>query len=81
MSVDASTAAGGIAGMSGRQLTALAAPLLIVMILAMMVLPLPAILLDLLFTFNIALSMHGAAGGHEHLAAAGVLGRSRPCSC
>ncbi len=27
------------------------------MILAMMVLPLPAILLDLLFTFNIALSM------------------------
>jgi len=57
MSVDASTAAGGIAGMSGRQLTALAAPLLIVMILAMMVLPLPAILLDLLFTFNIALSM------------------------
>jgi flagellar biosynthesis protein FlhA len=38
-------------------LRALAAPLLIIMILAMMVLPLPTFLLDLLFTFNIALSM------------------------
>jgi flagellar biosynthesis protein FlhA len=36
---------------------ALAAPLLIVMILAMMVLPLPPFVLDLLFTFNIALSV------------------------
>jgi flagellar biosynthesis protein FlhA len=35
----------------------MAAPLLIIMILAMMVLPLPPIALDLLFTFNIALSM------------------------
>jgi flagellar biosynthesis protein FlhA len=35
----------------------MAAPLLIIMILAMMVLPLPPFLLDLLFTFNIALSM------------------------
>ncbi len=35
----------------------LAAPLLIIMILAMMVLPIPPFLLDLLFTFNIALSM------------------------
>ena len=35
----------------------MAAPLLIVMILAMMVLPLPPIALDLLFTFNIAMSM------------------------
>jgi flagellar biosynthesis protein FlhA len=35
----------------------MAAPLLIVMILAMMVLPLPPIALDLLFTFNIAASM------------------------
>ena len=35
----------------------LAAPVLIIMILAMMVLPLPTILLDLLFTFNIALSL------------------------
>ncbi len=32
-------------------------PILIIMILAMMVLPLPAFLLDLLFTFNIALSV------------------------
>ncbi|HEX4844328.1 MAG TPA: flagellar biosynthesis protein FlhA [Limnobacter sp.] len=36
---------------------ALAAPLFILMILAMMVLPLPAAALDVLFTFNIALSM------------------------
>jgi len=35
----------------------MAGPLLIVMILAMMVLPLPPIALDLLFTFNIAMSM------------------------
>ena len=35
----------------------LAAPLLIIMILAMMILPIPPFLLDLLFTFNIALSM------------------------
>jgi len=35
----------------------MAAPILIVMILAMMVLPLPTIALDLLFTFNIAMSM------------------------
>jgi flagellar biosynthesis protein FlhA len=36
---------------------AIAAPLLIVAILAMMILPLPPFLLDLLFTFNIALSL------------------------
>ncbi len=36
---------------------ALAAPLLIVMILAMMLVPLPAIVLDLLFTLNIAVSL------------------------
>lgn len=35
----------------------MAAPLLIVMILAMMLLPLPTMALDLLFTFNIALSL------------------------
>lgn len=35
----------------------LAGPMLIVMILAMMVLPLPAFILDLLFTFNIAMSV------------------------
>lgn len=38
-------------------LTQLAAPILILMILAMMVLPLPAFVLDVLFTFNIALSV------------------------
>lgn len=37
--------------------TQLAAPILILMILAMMVLPLPAFALDILFTFNIALSV------------------------
>lgn len=42
---------------SGAQLKALAGPLLIVMILGMMILPLPAFVLDLLFTFNIALSI------------------------
>ena len=36
---------------------AMAGPLLIVMILAMMILPLPPFLLDILFTFNIALAI------------------------
>ncbi|GAB1233188.1 flagellar biosynthesis protein FlhA [Ferrigenium sp. UT4] len=40
---------GGVRGLAG--------PLLIVMILSMMVLPLPPILLDILFTFNIALAI------------------------
>ena len=35
----------------------MAAPILVVMILAMMILPLPPFLLDLLFTFNIAVAM------------------------
>ncbi len=38
-------------------LRTLAGPVLIVMILAMMVLPLPPMLLDILFTFNIALAV------------------------
>ncbi|MDR2690557.1 MAG: flagellar biosynthesis protein FlhA [Azoarcus sp.] len=38
-------------------LRALAAPLLIIMILSMMVLPLPVFLLDVFFTFNIAVSV------------------------
>jgi len=42
---------------SGAQMKALAGPLLIIMILGMMILPLPAFVLDLLFTFNIALSI------------------------
>ena len=47
----------------------LAAPILIIMILSMMVLPLPVFLLDVFFTFNIAISVmvmlglpDGAAG-------------------
>ena len=42
---------------SGSQMQKLAAPVLVIMVLAMMVLPLPPFLLDLLFTFNIALAM------------------------
>ncbi len=40
-----------------RNLVSLGGPLLIVMVLAMMVLPLPPFLLDVLFTFNIAVSI------------------------
>lgn len=42
---------------SGSQFAGLAGPILIIMILSMMVLPLPPFLLDLLFTFNIAMSV------------------------
>ncbi len=38
-------------------LNALAGPILILLVLGMMMLPLPTLLLDLLFTFNIAMSM------------------------
>ena len=41
----------------GRALRAAAVPMLIVMILTMMILPLPPFVLDLLFTFNIALAI------------------------
>ncbi len=44
-------------GPNVKAIRALAAPLVIVMILAMMVLPLPAFALDLLFTFNIAMAL------------------------
>ncbi|AJQ99697.1 flagellar biosynthesis protein FlhA [Hafnia paralvei] len=44
-------------GMNGAQWKILAGPILILMILSMMVLPLPPFILDLLFTFNIALSI------------------------
>jgi len=44
-------------GPNAKAIRALAAPLVIVMILAMMVLPLPAFALDLLFTFNIAMAL------------------------
>ena len=43
--------------LTGRLATDLAGPLLVVLILAMLVLPLPPLLLDLFFTFNIALAM------------------------
>jgi flagellar biosynthesis protein FlhA len=42
---------------SARGTKAAAAPLVIIMILSMMVFPLPALLLDLLFSFNIALAI------------------------
>lgn len=47
----------GLLGPDAGVLKALTAPIFIVMILAMMVLPLPPLALDLLFTFNIALSL------------------------
>lgn len=48
----------GMQNFLGRlNVTQLAAPMLIMMILAMMVLPLPAFVLDLFFTFNIAISV------------------------
>jgi flagellar biosynthesis protein FlhA len=45
------------AWMSGTNSKAFAAPILIIMMLSMMVLPLPAIVLDMFFSFNIALSI------------------------
>ncbi len=47
----------GLLGSDAGVLKALTAPFFIVLILAMMVLPLPPFALDLLFTFNIALSL------------------------
>jgi len=44
-------------GLRGWQRLSIGAPLLLVLILAMMVLPLPPMLLDMLFTFNIALAL------------------------
>jgi flagellar biosynthesis protein FlhA len=44
-------------GLRGLNSKAVAGPVFIIMMLGMMVLPLPAIALDLLFTFNIALSI------------------------
>ncbi|TCJ16591.1 flagellar biosynthesis protein FlhA, partial [Parasulfuritortus cantonensis] len=45
------------AALPGMQWQKLAAPILVIAILAMMILPLPPFALDMLFTFNIALSM------------------------
>jgi len=44
-------------GPHARTIRSLAVPVLVLMVLAMMVLPLPPLLLDLLFTFNIALAL------------------------
>jgi flagellar biosynthesis protein FlhA len=46
-----------LAGLTSRGANALAAPILIILLLAMMILPLPAFALDLFFSFNIALSV------------------------
>ncbi|MDO8304658.1 FHIPEP family type III secretion protein, partial [Herminiimonas sp.] len=45
------------AWMTGPGSKAIAAPLIIIMMLSMMILPLPAIVLDIFFSFNIALSI------------------------
>src|SRR5579862_8967803 len=44
-------------GVDRETMVGLSGPLLVVLILGMMILPLPPFLLDLLFTFNIALAM------------------------
>ena len=44
-------------GLASKGASALAAPLFIVILLAMMILPLPAFVLDVFFSFNIALSV------------------------
>jgi flagellar biosynthesis protein FlhA len=46
-----------LTGLVSRSGTAMAAPILIILLLAMMILPLPAFLLDVFFSFNIALSV------------------------
>ena len=46
-----------LSGMGGKASNGLAAPIIIIMLLAMMVLPLPAFVLDIFFSFNIALSI------------------------
>src|SRR6185437_6630411 len=45
------------AWMSGAGSRAVAAPIIIVMMLSMMIMPLPAFALDIFFSFNIALSV------------------------
>ncbi len=48
---------GDLFGVGGNGAAILTAPVFVVMMLAMMVLPLPPFMLDLLFTFNIALAL------------------------
>ncbi len=50
----------------GELARGLGGPLLIVMILAMMILPLPPFVLDLLFTFNIAFAVMVLLTAHVH---------------
>jgi flagellar biosynthesis protein FlhA len=45
------------AGFSGNKVKSMGAPIFIIVVLAMMILPLPAVALDLLFSFNIAMSL------------------------
>ncbi|HET9642688.1 MAG TPA: flagellar biosynthesis protein FlhA, partial [Burkholderiaceae bacterium] len=47
----------GLFGRNGETIKTLMAPIFIVMVLAMMVLPLPAFALDVFFTFNIAMAL------------------------
>src|SRR5438067_8902518 len=44
-----------LTGLAGRGSNAMAAPILIILLLSMMILPLPAFMLDVFFSFNIAL--------------------------
>jgi flagellar biosynthesis protein FlhA len=46
-----------LSGLGGKGGNALAAPVIIILLLAMMILPLPPFMLDLFFSFNIALSV------------------------
>ena len=46
-----------LSGLASKSGSALAAPMIIILLLAMMVLPLPAFVLDVFFSFNIALSV------------------------
>ncbi len=65
-------AAGQRLGLDLPLLRSLGAPLFIVMVLAMMVLPLPPWMLDLLFTFNIAMALIVVMVASQHGAAAGL---------
>jgi flagellar biosynthesis protein FlhA len=46
-----------LSALAGNASKGIAAPVIIIMLLAMMILPLPAFILDILFSFNIALSI------------------------
>ena len=65
----------------GPNASALAAPLFIVMVLAMMVLPLPPFALDLLFTFNIAMALMVMMVAAHMVQARSTSRPSRRCCC